>query len=132
MRSRAVITSAKKGNEGIGIYLHWNGELETVLAFLTVARERKFRDLMEDEQYGMARLTGLIHEFTGRYNNSSLGIGIMSELDTDNGDNGTYVIGQNWHIVERWGSGSDSRKTLEELDNEERAYYERVVYSLSI
>jgi len=44
MGNRAVITASELQTVGVGIYLHWNGGPESVLAFLDVARERGFRD----------------------------------------------------------------------------------------
>jgi len=106
MGNRAVITASKTPTS-VGIYLHWNGGLESVQAFLDVAKARGFRDPASDESYAMARLTGLIHEFFGVYTSTSVGIGALCNLDTDNFDNGTYVIGDDWRIVERYGKGSE-------------------------
>lgn len=106
MGNRAVITASQKLNKGIGIYVHWNGGLESVQAFLDVAKARGFRDPTSDESYGMARLCGLIHEFFGVDQDTSLGIGTLDQLDCDNYDNGVYVIGKDWKIVDRYGKGS--------------------------
>lgn len=106
MGNRAVITASKSLTEGVGIYLHWNGGLESVQAFLDVANARGFRDPSGDETYAMARLVGLIHEFFGTQESVSLGIGMLSQLDCNNHDNGVYVIGKDWKIVDRWGKGS--------------------------
>lgn len=106
MGNRAVITTSTSQTEGIGIYLHWNGGLESILAFLDVAKARGFRDPTSDESYGMARLTGLIHEFFGVTDSTSVGINTLSRLDTDNWDNGVYVIGKGWTIADTWGKGS--------------------------
>lgn len=104
MGNRAVITASKSKTTGVGIYLHWNGGPESVLAFLDVARERGYRDPAEDESYAMARLCGLICEFFG--GSDSVGIGQLRELDCDNYDNGVYVIGAGWTVAGRWGKGS--------------------------
>ncbi len=37
MGNRAVITASKSKDSGLGIYLHWNGGIESVVAFLDVA-----------------------------------------------------------------------------------------------
>jgi len=106
MGNRAVITASTSHTEGVGIYLHWNGGEESVQAFLDVAKARGFRDPSSDESYGLARLCGLIHEFFGLDQDTSLGIGTLKQLDCDNFDNGVYVIGKGWQVVDRWGKGS--------------------------
>ena len=106
MGNRAVITASTSHTKGIGIYLHWNGGIESVQAFLDVAKARGFRDPAYDESYAMARLCGLIHEFFGVDQDTSLGIGTLEQLDCDNYDNGVFVIGKGWEITERWGKGS--------------------------
>jgi hypothetical protein len=104
MGNRAVITASKSKTTGVGIYVHWNGGEESVLAFLDVAIERGYRDPVADESYAMARLCGLICEFFGGAD--SVGIGQLRQLDCDNYDNGVYVIGAGWQVVDRWGEGS--------------------------
>jgi hypothetical protein len=106
MGNRAVITASKTRTKGVGIYLHWNGGEESVQAFLDVAKARGFRDPSSDETYGLARLCGLIHEFFGVDQDTSLGIGTLEQLDCDNYDNGVYVIGKDWQVIDRWGKGS--------------------------
>lgn len=106
MGNRAVITASQVPKKGFGIYLHWNGGIESVQAFLDVAKARGFRDPSYDESYGMARLCGLIHEFFGVDTDTSLGIGTLDKLDCDNYDNGVYVIGKDWKILDRYGAGA--------------------------
>ena len=105
MGNRAVITASTSTVEGVGIYLHWNGGPESVLAFLDIARERGYRDPGRDDQYAMARLCALICEFFGP-GDSSIGIGPLEQLDCNNHDNGVYVIGEGWNVIDRWGAGS--------------------------
>jgi hypothetical protein len=95
MGNRAVI-----GFEGkkTGIYLHWNGGEESVKAFLDCAKSLGVRDPVSDS-YGVARLTQIIGNFFG--GSLSLGIGDIDSLDCDNGNNGTYIVGKGWEIVER-------------------------------
>lgn len=106
MGNRAVITASRSHTDGVGIYLHWNGGIESIEEFLATAKARGLRDPEEDESYAMARLCGLIHEFFGVESSTSLGINTLDRLDCDNWDNGVYVIGKNWEIVDRWGKGS--------------------------
>lgn len=115
MGNRAVITTSTSKTEGLGIYLHWNGGLESVLAFLDVARERGYRDPAADESYALARLTGVLHEFFGTADSLNIGINTLERLDCDNWDNGVYVIGENWEIIDRWGEGSNPEKTVAAL-----------------
>lgn len=106
MGNRAVITASKSKTTGVGIYLHWNGGIESVEKFLAECRKRDYRSPAVDEQYAMARLCGLICEMLP--GETGVGIGQLKELDCDNFDNGVYVIGRNWEIVDRWGKGSPS------------------------
>ena len=106
MGNRAVITASKDKTAGIGIYMHWNGGLDSVVAILDLAKERGYRNPESDETYAMARLCGLLHEFFGVGSSTSLGIGELKRLDCDNFDNGVYVVGNDWQITERYGKGS--------------------------
>lgn len=98
MGNRAVITTKDNyENNGIGIYLHWNGGRDSVTAFLTYARMRGFR-APEKDNYGWARLCQVIANFFG--GDLSIGIDTCRRLDCDNWDNGTYFI-EDWKIVGR-------------------------------
>ena len=132
MGNRAVITASKTKTTGVGIYLHWNGGLESVQAFLDVAKARGFRDPSNDESYAMARLAGLIHEFFGVTDSCSLGIGTLRQLDCNNFDNGVYVVGKGWELVNRWGDGSKllSSESVQRARNGEQ--YKSIVDQLTI
>jgi hypothetical protein len=130
MGNRAVITFSENRSTGVGIYLHWNGGLESVLAFLDAAKARGFRDPASDPSYAMARLCGLIHEFFGVRDSCSLGVGLLSSLHTDNWDNGVYVVGKDWAIVDRWGKGSGRGRELADLSGECRVKYDEILTSL--
>lgn len=91
MGNRAVITNDMNGT---GIYLHWNGGRDSVEAFLKYCELRGFRA----DDYGLARLAQVIGNFFG--GGLSIGIGPTKSLDTDNGDNGTYII-KGWKIIGR-------------------------------
>ena len=131
MGNRAVITASTAKTTGVGIYVHWNGGLESVLAFLHVAKERGYRDPTNDPTYAMARLCGLICEFFDLKSSISVGIGQLKELDCDNRDNGVYVIGAGWTIKSRWGDGSNLSKTLESLTTAQRKQYDTTVKQLT-
>ncbi len=98
MGNRAVITTRKNfENNGVGIYLHWNGGRDSVEAFLKYAELKGYRPPDKD-CYGWARLCQVIGNFFG--GGYSIGIDTVDKLDTDNGDNGTYII-EGWKIVGR-------------------------------
>lgn len=94
MGNRAVITTRAKE---IGVYLHWNGGRDSVEAFLEYCKLKGYRPPEEDD-YGWARLCQVIGNFFG--GTTSVGIDLYDNLDTDNGDNGVYVI-EDWEIVDR-------------------------------
>lgn len=99
MGNRAVITTAPFSMDNVGIYVHWNGGPESIAAFLQAAKELGMRSPESDESYAMARLVQIIANYFG--GSTSIGIGKVRDLDYDNGDNGTYIIGGDWQILER-------------------------------
>lgn len=128
MGNRAVIAYDTKPSS-TAIYLHWNGGLESVLAFLEVCKRRGYRDPTKDTQYGMARLVGVIHEFIS--GDCSLGIGPLKECDVDNYDNGAYLIGPDWTIAERWGKGGKpTALDTGSLDKQDLAKFDAIVTRL--
>lgn len=125
MGNRAVIQI--KDSE-LGIYLHWNGGVESVLAFLEAAKQLDVRDPINDDAYCLARLTQIIGNFFG--GTTSLGIGLAKYLD--NSDNGTYVIGKDFEIVRRINGANkilrvDQLKDKPLSGHEGRQYYEGVL-----
>lgn len=98
MGNRAVITTRENfNNDGVGVYLHWNGGRDSVQAFLTYCKMKGYREPTSDN-YGLARLCQVIGNFFG--GGLSIGIDKCSHLDYDNYDNGTYII-DGWDIVDR-------------------------------
>ena len=98
MGNRAVITTRENfNNDGVGVYLHWNGGKDSVEAFLTYCKMKGYRTPTEDN-YGWARLCQVIGNFFG--GELSIGIDKCSHLDCNNYDNGTYII-DGWEIVDR-------------------------------
>ena len=98
MGNRAVITTRENfNNDGVGVYLHWNGGRDSVQAFLTYCKMKGYREPTSDN-YGCARLCQVIGNFNG--GEISIGIDKCSHLDYDNYDNGTYII-DGWDIVDR-------------------------------
>jgi len=117
MGNRAVITTRENfENNGVGIYLHWNGGRDSVEAFLAYCKEKGYRS-PEKDNFGWARLCQVIGNFFGGA--LSIGIDTLDHLDCDNGDNGVYIIA-NWEIVDRQYNYGDEQDTyvLEEFLDE--------------
>lgn len=84
-----MITFDKKPTrQSLGIYLHWNGGPESVLAFLEAANE--FRVRAGDDPYQLARFVQIIGNYFG--GTTSIGLDKLSKLDCDNGDNGVLRV----------------------------------------
>jgi hypothetical protein len=102
MGNRAVIAFQDGSLEHVqlnapGIYLHWNGGPESVTAFLDAAEKLGVR---RESEYGAARLCQIIGNWFG--GTLSIGVGTCRNMDTDNGDNGTYVVdlkNHGWKVV---------------------------------
>ena len=121
MGNRAIIQTRKSyENEGIGVYVHWNGGRDSVEAFLKYCELKGYR-APDTDSYGWARLCQVIGNFFG----GGLSIGI-NNFGKDAGewqDNGTYII-EGWEIVGRecwddsWGEQNcyDLTEMLLEID----------------
>jgi len=104
MGNRAVIAFQEENwttiaSDTVGIYLHWNGGPDSVHAFLDAAKELGVR---REDDYGAARLCQIIGNWFG--GTLSVGIGLCRTMDTDNGDNGTYVVdleNHGWKVARR-------------------------------
>ena len=94
MGNRAVITTREKQ---IGIYLHWNGGRDTIEPLLKYCELKGYRPPSRD-CYGWARIAQVMGNFFG--GNLCVGIDRYDCLDTDNWDNGVYII-DGWEIVGR-------------------------------
>ena len=114
MGNRAVITTRENfDNNGVGVYLHWQGGKNSVKAFLKYCEMRKFRTPDEDN-YGWARLTQVIANFMGA-DGLSVGIDTLDHLDCDNWDNGTYII-KGWKVVgHEYSEPCDDKYKLQDL-----------------
>lgn len=115
MGNRAVITTEDKQ---IGVYLHWNGGRNSVEAFLLYCKLKGYR-CPENDCYGWARLCQVIGNFFG--GEYSVGINTYDRLDTDNGDNGTYII-KDWQIV---------GKEFEPLDQLDIEYVKEMIIAIN-
>ena len=116
MGNRAII---KPEGKDIGVYLHWNGGIDSVTAFLKYCELRNFRSF--DDSYGIARFCQVVGNFFG----GGLSIGIQSGIgetlyDAKYIDNGIYVV-KGWEIVRHIGEqepreGYDLNDMLKEID----------------
>ena len=98
MGNRAVITTkADFENDGIGVYVHWNGGRDSIEAFLKYCELQGYGS-PETDCCGWARLCQVIGNFFE--GGDSVDIGKICNLDCDNGDNGVYII-ENWKVVDR-------------------------------
>lgn len=95
MGDRAVIATE---NKDLGVYLHWNGDRNNINGFLIYCKMQGFR-APETDNYGWARLTQIIANFFV-CNGLSVGVDKYENLDTDNWNNGTYII-KDWEIIGR-------------------------------
>lgn len=95
MGDRAVISNK---NKNLGVYLHWYGYREFVESVLAYCDAKQYRSPDVDDEYGWARLCQVLGNTLG--GTISLGIGRFERMDTDNWDNGTYII-EGWDIKER-------------------------------
>jgi hypothetical protein len=103
MGNRAVITTRENyENDGVGVYLHWNGGRDSVEAFLKYCELKRYRPPTM-QHYGWARLCQVIGNFfcsEGVDDGLSLGVDKVSNLDCNNWNNGVYII-DGWEIVGR-------------------------------
>ena len=119
MGNRAII---KPEGKDIGVYLHWNGGIDSVTAFLKYCELRNFRSF--DDSYGIARFCQVVGNFFG----GSLSIGIYNDVgetkyDAKGLDNGIYVV-KDWKIVRHIGrserrEGYDLNNLLKEIDSKQ-------------
>lgn len=120
MGDRAVITTKAKE---VGIYLHWDGDITSVTAFLTWCKLRGLRT-PESDSYGWARLCQVIAnciegcaykaaqsygDLSGAFSGMSIGVDWYENMEgAADWDNGTYII-EGWEIVDRENPPSNDR-----------------------
>lgn len=126
MGNRAII---KGKGSNLGVYVHWNGGYDSVLAFTQYCKLKGYRS-PESDDYGVARLCQVIGNFFG--GDVSVGVWNMHDGTQMNPnlvrsyalDNGVYEI-ENWEIVAHWNDdlvttehheGYDLREMLCEID----------------
>lgn len=92
----------------IGVYLHCNGGYDSVKPFCMACKELDYRGPVSDN-YGIACFVQLVRNFFGM-DGLSVGVGTLSRLDCDNGDNGVFVVDNKWEIVGREHESSEQTK----------------------
>lgn len=102
MGNRAVIVWTDKDghydNGSTGVYLHWNGGRDSIEAFLAYCEMKGYENPSE-KPIGIKRFAKVVSGFFGS-SPTTIEIAPISELDTDNYDNGMYVC-SGWDIVGR-------------------------------
>ena len=104
MGNRAVIAfeSALSNENEQSIYLHWNGGRDSVEGFLKVAKELR----IPGTEQGLIALAETIGtNFFNNHVESPTGMNVYLQeykvADTNNFDNGTYIIDSEWNITQR-------------------------------
>ena len=98
--------------------------IEDGRCFLEAGKQLGIRDPLQDN-YGIARLCQIIGNYFG--GDLPLGIDRVSRLDTDNMDNGTYIVGRGFTIESRKYVRGTPPKTLGELTKDDVEKYEEIL-----
>lgn len=100
MGNRAII---KPEGKDVGVYLHWNGGIDSVTAFLEYCKLKGYRDFGGEyaDGYGLARFCQVVGNFFG----GGLSIDIETNIDESEEnaqylDNGIYIV-NGWDISKR-------------------------------
>lgn len=103
MGNRANVYFASDSHDPTpGVYLHWNGEPESVYAFVAELR-RRMADRGHDPNYMPARFAQVVGDFFDSDRRGDLSLGLVSpperwdaeslaQVSTDPGDNGFYLF----------------------------------------
>lgn len=127
MGNRAVV-HFKDDDSKHGIYLHWNGGPESILAFLDTMESRGWTRI----DYASARFTAVVGEFfdnSGDDSGHSLGIVDDPAAWADGCDNGLYEVTRGnakWVVKHR-----GKPLTLSKLKGEARKQYDGMVEMLA-
>lgn len=120
MGNRAIITSVGSVPTRAGIYLHWNGGAESVLAFLEASKQLGIRNPISDDTYCFSRMAQVI----GNWMKGTLSLGAGPIDNMDSGDNGVYQVSAKWEIETR---SREGEKTVAELNGDERKIYDQIL-----
>lgn len=105
MTERAVIAfeGADKNSTLTGVELDIGGDIDTVEKILGYCHQRGHCAPDTDPELAM---TWLVYESVNKFiaytgaSHMPVRVGQCKDLDCDNGDNGMYIIGDNWSIVD--------------------------------
>ena len=100
MGNKAVIARDKTSYAEPCLYLHWNGGLASVEAFLMAAKELGLDPKDKDFFTSFGRLLADSF-FKTTLNESTVYVQFYCDADRNNWDNGTYLIDDNMEIVRR-------------------------------
>ena len=119
MGNRAIV---KPVDKNIGVYLHWNGGIDSVTAFLKYCELRGFRNF--EDSYGLARFCQVVGNFFG----GGLSVGVLDDIgetedDAEWVDNGIYVV-KGWKVIRHLYSseireGYDQNEMLKFIDSKQ-------------
>jgi hypothetical protein len=125
MGNRAVVLFSETPD--IGVYLHWNGGPESVLAFLQATSERVRAGELADSGRD-AGVIGFLQTVANyfSFDGLSLYLGKPADLDCDNGDNGTYHVTAG-RIVRREYMPEYSAMSVEGLKRDERERFDGIL-----
>ena len=102
MGNRAVLVWKDENgcydDDTIGVYLHWNGDRDSIEAFLAYCQMKDLKSPSENVSIGIRNFANVVAGFFG--SNQSIYVDKLSGLDQDNWDNGVYVC-DGWKIVDR-------------------------------
>lgn len=118
MGNRAII---KGKGQNLDVYVHWNGGIDSVTAFLEYCKLKGYRS-PETDTYGVARLCQVIGNFFG--GSDSVGIeNVDKNISPEyvSGwclDNGIYEV-ENWKIKSHWNPGLVTEEYHEGYDLKE-------------
>ena len=115
MGNRAVV-SFNTSPKSPALYFHWNGGRASIDGFMSACRKLGYKSINEIE-------------FALRpwFGNLSLYRGTVESTDTDNGDNGWYVLNKNIEIKSR-----QFNRYSEEVDPEKTIAIEKEILSLNL
>lgn len=109
------------GDNTVGVYLHWNGGRSSIEGFCEACRRLDFRGPASDN-YGVARFVQVVANFFGS-GGLSIGVDMLKRLDTDNYDNGVYVVDDDWNIIGReFAHGEQNDYDVNEFANDVLAH----------
>lgn len=109
------------GDNLVGVYLHWNGGRASIEGFCEACRRMKFRGPASDS-YGVARFIQVVCNFLGG-DGLSVGVDTLRHSNTDNYDNGVYVVDDNWDIIGReFAHGEQNDYDVNEFANDVLTY----------